>query len=353
MITLFGATGYTGQLVARELDRAGLAYCIGGRSAEKLAAFSAALPSQPPTRVADVRRPHSLAALFDDAQLLINCAGPFTDLGEPVVAQAAARGVHYIDVTNELGYLYRLRLYHDLARQTGAAIVPACGLEVAIADCAVAVLSSYLPQPIELIDVTYVWGASGMSVGTRLSGLRTFATSWLAYRNGKHVTQTPGASIRRATIQGRVVSALAFPSAEIVTLPMHCDVREVRVWLAISRRAARLAPKVVPGISRLMQTPLGWLTAQVLKRIAPPPTAEARSRDRFAIQIEARSGGHARMHVATGRDPYRMTARIVAHVAQLMSTEGFSRAGFLAPSQAIDPAAFMVWLDTAIDLSVA
>jgi len=95
-LTLFGATGYTGQLIAHALDRRGLAFRLAGRSAERLAALSWSLESHPPTLVADVHSPNSLPALFDHTRLLINCAGPFTDLGEPVVALAAEHGVHLL-----------------------------------------------------------------------------------------------------------------------------------------------------------------------------------------------------------------------------------------------------------------
>ena len=343
MITLFGATGYTGQLIAHALDRSGLPYRIAGRSAAKLAALSDALDSHPPTLTADVGRPDSLAALFDGTRLLINSVGPFTDLGEPVVALAAARGVHYLDITNELAYVYRLRRYDELARKTGAAIVPACGFEVAIADCAVAGLVSDLPQPIDEVAVLYALGASGMSIGTRLSALRTFATSWLAYRGGEMVSQVPGAAVRRFTINGRAVSAIAFPSAEAVTIPSHCAVRDVTVWMAISRRIAGIGPKVMPLISGLLSgsAPIGWLTAQAIQRIAPPPSGEVRVNDRFTIQVEARSGEETRTRTITGRDPYGLTAEIVAYAARTMTAEGYSQAGVLAPSQAMDARALL------------
>ena len=102
MITLFGATGYTGRLVARALARIeipgqGLVddqVRLAGRSPEKLARLAGSLPGSPAWLVADATRPATLPPLFQDSRVLVNCAGPFTDLGEPVVAQAALNGVH-------------------------------------------------------------------------------------------------------------------------------------------------------------------------------------------------------------------------------------------------------------------
>ncbi len=344
MITLFGATGYTGQLVARALDRAGLPFRIAGRSKAKLTALSGALVSHPPTLAADARRLDSLAGLFDDTRLLINCAGPFTDLGEPVVAKAAARGVHYLDITNELAYVYRLRRYDELARKTGAAIVPACGFEVAIADCMAASLAAGRPEPIDEIAVVYAVSSVGMSVGTRLSALRALATSWLAYRGGQMVRQAPAAAARQFAIGARVMSAITFPSAEAVTLPSHVAVRDVTIWLAISRQAAGIGPGIMPALSGLLRTPLGWVAAQIIKRVAPLPDAKTRADNRFVIQVEARSGKEVRSQRMTGRDVYGLTAEIVAHAARVMTSEGYSKVGVLAPSQAFDAAGFLNWI---------
>src|SRR5512133_3230355 len=145
-ITLFGATGYTGQLIARALSRAGLEFRIAGRSAEKLKALSESLPGEPAWLVADATQTASLPPLFQNTRLLINCAGPFTDLGERVIAQAAMSGVHYLDTTNELGYVFRARTYSQMGKRTGAALVPACGFEVALADCAAQIAGEALLQ---------------------------------------------------------------------------------------------------------------------------------------------------------------------------------------------------------------
>lgn len=351
MITLFGATGYTGQLIAHALERRGLAFCLAGRSAEKLEALSRSLASHPPTLVADVHIPSSLPALFDNSQMLINCAGPFTDLGEPVVALAAARGVHYLDITNELAYVQRLQRYAELARRMGTAIVPACGFEVAIGDCAAALLTRDVPDVIDEIAITYYLGGSGASIGTRLSALRILATSWMAYRDGRLVRQAPGGALRRGTINGRPYTAIAFPSAETVTLPLHCRVRNIAVWMIVARRNARLISVGLPIAGWLLRTPLGRVAAHVMKRSAPPEAA-ARAQGRFAIKVENTRAGKTQAQVWSGRDAYGLTGEIAAYAAKIMTAADFSKAGVLAPSQALAPEPFLEWLRQHAEVAV-
>ncbi len=345
MITLFGATGYTGRRVARVLDRLGLPFRLAGRSEPRLAALAATLPSRPAHLVGDARDPASLHPLFAGARLVINCAGPFTDLGEPVAAQAAARGVHYLDITNELAYAYRLRQFDALARKTGAALVPACGFEVAIADCLAAEMAR--AARFDELNVVYALGAGAVSSGTRRSALRTFATSWMTYRGGRLQGQAPGTRVRRGAIGARPYAAVAFPSCEVVSVPAHCQVQAVQAWLAVSRRWADAVAGALPLISLLLRTPLGGLASLVITRVLPTPDRSDGERDRFAIQLEASRGRLTRVETCTGRDAYGLTAEIAGRAAQSLLGAGFDRAGVLPPARALDSAAFLDWLQTA------
>src|SRR5262245_21190460 len=103
MSTVFGASDYTGQLVAHDLAAAGLPLRLAGRSASRLSALASQLPARPALLIADADDAASLAGLASGSQVLVNCAGPFTDIGEPIAALAARHGLRYIDTANELG----------------------------------------------------------------------------------------------------------------------------------------------------------------------------------------------------------------------------------------------------------
>ncbi|MBN1660210.1 MAG: saccharopine dehydrogenase NADP-binding domain-containing protein [Anaerolineae bacterium] len=341
MITLLGATGYTGHLIARALDRAGLPYRIAGRSANALADLSESLSSRPAWVVADVERPETLAGLWDGTRVLANTAGPFTDLGEPVVARAAAAGVHYLDTTNELGYVYQVRSYDALARHTGAAIVPSCAFEVALSDCAAELVARDLTSPIDEVSVTYHVSGGGSSLGTRRSAVRSLATSWLAYRGGEWVRSIPGRHMRQADLPHGVRTAISFPSSETVTVPAHVSVHEVTTWMVISHRAGTWAPLLVPAFARLASTSLGGLLEALIARVMPPPDSGLRSDAPFTIQVAARRGDDAYPLTLAGQGVYDLTAEIVAYAAGVLHADGYDRAGVLPPALALDPYAFL------------
>lgn len=344
MITLFGATGYTGSQIAHLLEKSGTPYRLAGRSAAKLAALAQTLPSNPPILIADVSQPETLTALVKETRVLINCAGPFTDLGEPVVQSAAAAGVHYLDITNELAYVARLRQFDSLARTTGAVLVPACAFEVAISDCMVAVLAQEIGERLESVNVVYALPSGVVSYGTRFSGLRTFAVSWLGYRGGKLVRRLPGGRPRAGVIGQKPYAAVAFPSSEIITVPAHVQVQEVQAWLALSPQWAGVVGMLLPLVSVLLRTPLGALTSFTFRYFTPPPPATPPNAARFAIQVEATANGQPFTRTVRGADPYGLTAEIATYAAQKFLEPGFNRSGVLAPAQALEPSAFLSWL---------
>ncbi|MBN1657204.1 MAG: saccharopine dehydrogenase NADP-binding domain-containing protein [Anaerolineae bacterium] len=343
MITLFGATGYTGRLVARALDRTGLPYRIAGRSAGALADLSESLVARPSWVVVDVERPETLARLFEGTRVLANTVGPFTDLGEPVVARAAASGVHYLDTTNELGYVYQVQSYDSLARRTGAAIVPSCAFEVTLSDCAAELAARDLATPVDEVSITYHISGGGSSLGTRRSAVRSLATSWLAYRKGQWVRSIPGRYTRQVDLPRGTRTALSFPSSETVTLPAHLAVRDVSTWMVISHRAGTWAPLLVPAFARLARTPFGSLVEALIAHVLPPPDSGLRSDAPFTVQVTACTGDKVRRFTLTGEGVYDLTADIVAYAAGTLHAADHHRAGVLPPALALDPDSFLTY----------
>ena len=367
MITLFGATGYTGRLVAGALSRQGLSFRLAGRSPEKLANLAASLPGSPPWLVADATQPDRLTTLFQDTRVLINCAGPFTDLGEPVVAQAALSGVHYLDTSNELGYVYRMQGYDALARRSGVAIVPACGFEVALADCVAALLARAShpttisepgggPPPLSEVSVVYDIGGRGSSFGSRRSAVRSLATSWLSYQQGQWIPAVPCREGRRVPLPEGQRPVLSFPSSEIVTVPQHLPVRQVTTWTTISWHARFWAPVLLPLFAWLARGPVGRLVEAAILQVSPPPEAGLRSDAPFTVQVQTRQGdvgpgdvnhsSPSRSLTLSGKGVYDLTAEIVAYAARQLAQPGYDRAGVLAPAVALNPSELL-------DLAVA
>jgi short subunit dehydrogenase-like uncharacterized protein len=144
-VVVYGATGFTGRLVAGHLletyGAAGdLRWAMAGRDQARLAAVRAEIgaPERVPLLAADARDAASLAALARRTRAVIATVGPYQLHGEPVVAACARAGTDYVDLCGEPHWMAAMIAGYDAAaRQSGARIVFACGFDSIPFDCGV------------------------------------------------------------------------------------------------------------------------------------------------------------------------------------------------------------------------
>jgi short subunit dehydrogenase-like uncharacterized protein len=341
-IVLYGATGYTGRLVAQELARRGLDHVLSGRNAEKLAALG------PNTRAVALDDDAGLRELLEPARVVINCAGPFTLAGDALVRAAIATGTHYVDSTGEQTFIKMVFDRHAAtAERAGVALVPALGFDYAPGDCIARVAAQGL-EPLEEIVIAYAVEDFGMSRGTLKSALEMMKGGDLLYEDERW--QPAPAGVFRASfdfpepIGRKAVSRL--PAGEIVTVPHHTRTGRVKTLITTSTVApgplAQVLPFVMPGVSLTLRTPLRGLLARGVAMLPEGPAEDDRREASFTIVAEARGrDGAGRRGVVRGKDVYGLTAVTLVHGAELMSAPGFGRSGALGPAAAFDSTALL------------
>ncbi|MBI3786487.1 MAG: saccharopine dehydrogenase NADP-binding domain-containing protein [Deltaproteobacteria bacterium] len=337
-ISVLGATGYTGGLIVRELQRRGIRCIAAGRSAPKLQALAAAVDGVA-TLQADVHDPASLQRLAEQSKVIINCVGPFVDHGEPVVRAAIEHGAHYLDTTGEQPFMKAMIAHDEWARRQGVAVVSAQAFEVAVSDCATALTVRGF-RDVAAVHVSYVT-LFHASQGTQRSVLRMLQSAGYAWERGEWVEQPPARVVRPLDLPalGRL-AAVSFPSAEIITIPRHVSTPEVRTFMAFSPLVAATIKAAAPWMRRLARTPLAALGARFIGDGTAGPDEATRTGDAFHIVIEIRGvrDGRAarRQTIVHGKDPYGLTAVVAAYGAQKMCADGYDRNGILAPAMAFD-----------------
>lgn len=134
-IVLFGATGYTGRLVAEHLARhapADLRWALAGRDAARLQAVhrELQLPDSVACLTADAADAAALQVLMDRTRLVITTVGPYQLYGSGLVAACARAGVDYVDLCGEPAWMREMIEHHEApARSSGARIVFSCGFD--------------------------------------------------------------------------------------------------------------------------------------------------------------------------------------------------------------------------------
>ena len=136
-IVVYGATGFTGQLVAEYLAQhytgAGAPkWAMAGRSLEKLASVRDAIGAPADTALiqADAGDPASLRAMIDQTKSVITTVGPYLLYGNELVAACAASGTDYFDLCGETPWMRRMIDAHEAtAQRSGARILFSCGYD--------------------------------------------------------------------------------------------------------------------------------------------------------------------------------------------------------------------------------
>lgn len=342
-IVVIGATGYTGRLVARELRRGDTPFVLAARDPERLDRLSAHLDGAT-TQVVDVTDPESLRRLVRPGDAVINTAGPFLELGEPVVAACIARRAQYLDTTGEQPFMRAVHeRYHEEARAAGVAVVNAMAFEYALGDCALAVGAEELARPLRSVDIVYAWGGTASSRGTRRTAVRMLGRAGWTRRDGAFHRQLLGRGHRRVRLaSGARLHAVAFPSGEILTAPRYLTLDDARGWLVLGRRLARVFPFLAPLLPILVRA-LRPVIEFVVTR-PPDPSEQERQASAFTIRVElVDASGRERALEVQGRDPYGLTAAIAVHGAR-RALAGDAPAGVLAPAQLLEPGPFLASL---------
>ncbi|MGP7796425.1 saccharopine dehydrogenase family protein [Sphingomonas sp. CLY1604] len=132
-IIVYGATGFTGRLVAEYLSQQGVGrWAMAGRSRAKLEEVRDTIgaPADTPLVVADADDPASLKSLAESTRVVITTVGPYQLYGAPLVAACAAAGTAYVDLCGEPAWMrHMIDAHHAAAQASGARIVFSCGFD--------------------------------------------------------------------------------------------------------------------------------------------------------------------------------------------------------------------------------
>jgi short subunit dehydrogenase-like uncharacterized protein len=188
-IILYGATGYTGRLVAEHLLKTygasgDLAWTMAGRSAEKLAEVRDLIgaPKGLPLVAADASDATSLAAMAKRAKVIITTVGPYQLYGDSLVAACAEAGTDYVDLTGESHWIARMIAANEAkAKASGARVVFSCGFDSIPFDLGVYFLEEQAKArfgaPVSRVRGRVRGMAGGLSGGTLASGMATMAAA--------------------------------------------------------------------------------------------------------------------------------------------------------------------------------
>ncbi len=363
-IVVYGATGWTGAQACSELEAAGTAFAIAGRDGDKLARLATQFPAAA-VHVAAIDDPAALAHAFDDARVVLNCAGPAAVTNEPVLAAALAAGTHYVDLGGDQAFVHHAyEQFESAARHAGRVAIVGAGVDCVLGDWAAAWAASHvcgqphdesqvLPhgrdavrteplggrladgRPLDDIAVSYVFDDLVLSPAGQRAAFAGLQARGLAWRRDRWEQVAPAADHRRINAGlglGGEREVVSFPGGDVITIPRHVAAANVATFASTSRRtstmtALRLLARAVPFVPKRATELLGTYE----------PTADEYARTRFAVIAQARRGFSAAQVGVRGSDLYRTAAIIAAWIARQLVARSTGPVGMRAPSELFLP----------------
>lgn len=327
-LVIYGATGYTGRLIAERAKAEGLSPVLAGRNGGKLLKLAARLDFD--ARTAHLESPQSLDTLLESAGVLLNAAGPFSETAGPLIDACLRSGTHYLDITDELAALEACAARDGEAQSAGIMLMPGCGFDVVPGDCLAAYVASQIEDPARL--VVAVRGLGKTSRGTRRTFVASLSRGTRVRRRGKIVAlwRAPvreldfgdGAQRVRAVGWGDIITA--FHSTGVPNI--ECYVDGSKGFLRINALNRRLGFLVRSQPFRALLK--SWV---YLGREGPTAAHRDKARAVFIVEAESKNGTHKKARLDTP-EGYRLTAMTAVEIAR-RALGRQSRAGFQTPSR--------------------
>ncbi|MEJ2801672.1 saccharopine dehydrogenase NADP-binding domain-containing protein [Comamonadaceae bacterium PP-2] len=322
---IYGATGYTGSMVAWQARAAGLNFAIAGRNADRLARLAGEL-GDVAWHACALDDAQALVHALDGVGVVLNCAGPFARTAEPLMRACMASGAHYLDITAEIN-VYRLaERLGDEAAQAGVLLMPGVGWDVVPTDCLAVQVERLVTQPKALRIALQVAGS--MSRGSAISAGEIVGAGLLTRVAGQLVS-TPDAHPEVFDFGDGPVSCAPLSFGDLVTAWHSTRIPNIAMFVHVTGDA-------FPG---------GDLSA-----LPDGPSAEQRDaqRARAVVEVIGQDGTVVRAVIETVNG-YSYTPLVAVEAARRVQL-GEHRPGFQTPAQLFGPDFAETIADTRVSL---
>jgi len=328
-ILIYGANGYTAELIIDLAVKDGFKPILAGRTLSKIE--SIAKRHGLPYRSFGLDEPKLIANNLPDVAVVLNCAGPFTRTAQLMAEACIQTGIHYLDITGEIEVFELLAKMGPRAKAKGVMLMPGVGFDVVPSDCLATHLKRRMPNAVSL---TLAFQTSNKpSRGTATTMVENLHSGGLIRRGGK-LTPVPSGWATRVIDFGKgPVKAMSIPWGDVSTAWVSTGIPDISVFMA-----APLGMRLAAKASRYLGGFLGTeLVRNFLKKkidAGPPgPDAEQRRRGESHFWGEVRGvdgkGMTSRLDTIDG---YGLTALTAWDIAK-RTVGGQNLPGFQTPSQ--------------------
>jgi short subunit dehydrogenase-like uncharacterized protein len=323
---IYGANGYTGELITKFAAEQNLKPILAGRNAEKVEAL--AKRSGFDFRVFDLADSVKVDAALSEVEFVLHCAGPFSITSKPLVEACLRNKKHYLDITGEIAVFEAMAQLDKRAKDAGIMIMPGVGFDVVPSDCLAKHLKNRLPGATHLTLAFY--GLGKISHGTQATMTMNVGNGGAIRENGV-IKSVPAAYKTREIDFGEVKkTGVTIPWGDVSTAFYSTEIPNIEVYTVIPDAQLTLLK-----LSRYV----GWLLAtspvqSILQSQIPTggPNDEERANGKTFLWGEASDSGKKVESRQFGMEGYTMTALTALKISEKILDGNFCT-GFQTPAK--------------------
>ncbi len=330
---LYGANGYSGELIARFAAAYGLTPILAGRNKKVIKAMADRFSL--PFRIASLEDAGALREMLKDQRIVVNAAGPYDITAPPMIRACLDTGAHYVDLNGDSDVFELLQRNSDEAIAANIMILPGAGFDVVPTDCLAYWLKQQLPDASHL-ELAFVILGSGLSRGTAITTLQKLGMPGAIRREGKLVPEPVGRRGRWIDFPAwhKKSFMMSIPWGDISTAYFSTGIPNIITYTGVSK-GLWLFLKGQGLYNSLLRTPLMHrIIRRIINSRAPGPPDRVREKAMSLVWgwVTNPSGQTltARMKCP---EAYTLTAHSVLLVAVKVLAGNF-KAGYQTPASA-------------------
>lgn len=328
-LLIYGAYGYTGELIAEEAVGRELDVIVAGRNGTKTRRVGIQQGVDSRVFPAD-----EAGENLDGVDTVLNCAGPFAETYEPIVEACLDTGTQYLDITGELPVFEALAERDRAAEQAGICLLPGVGFDVVPTDCVAGHLHDRLQWA---MDLKLGFEAPGtVSGGTVASALEQATGGGAVRRGGQLESAAIGQGRAQIDFGNGSRHAVRIPWGDVSTAYYTTGIENIEVYTAMPERMAQALSLAKP-LSPLLDVDVVTDTLQSLaRRFVSGPDESERASKRTFVWGEATDGDRTVTTRLVTPETYALTVDAATTAAERIET-GAAPIGYQTPASAFDP----------------
>jgi len=326
---IYGANGYTGELITRYAAERGLKPILAGRNEATVSELAGKYGFE--YRVFSLDDTAKLDAALQEVEMVLHCAGPFSITSLPMVKACLRNKKHYTDITGEISVFETCAAMDKQAVDAGVMVMPGVGFDVVPSDCLAMHIKNRLPSATHLSLAFY--GMGRISHGTQATMTMNVGRGGAIRKDGK-ITAVPAAWKTREIDFGEGVTktGVTIPWGDVSTAFYSTGIPNIEVFTVVPKGAFK---------AMKMSRYLGWLLAtrpvqKYLQSKIPPggPSDAEREKGKTLMWGEARDADGNRVEARQqGPEGYTVTALAALNIAEKIMSGNFTP-GFQTPAKA-------------------